>query len=215
MDYRLKRGDQEFGPYSLTDLQRYLQSGHVAATDLAFSDGMDGWIPVSQVLGDIPIPVTMPAVEVGAPTVPLPPNLHWGWLLLLDAITRGYFNIIWALVQANWARKLTGKNNPMVLAAMYPAGVIAGAVAMYVGKSTFNSGLVGVGGLLILAGAICMVAAAYSIRNAMEEYYNTVENIGLSMSGVMVFFFGIVYIQYHINRLTRLKRIGELSTSPA
>ncbi len=211
MDYRLKRGDQEFGPYTLTDLQRYMQTGHVAATDLAFSDGMAGWIPVSQVLGDIPIPVTMHAVESGAATVPLPPNLHWGWLLLLDIITRGYFNIIWALVQGNWARKLTGKNNPMVLAAMYPAGMIAGAVAIFVGTFTHTPGLNVVGGLLMLGGVICMIAAAFSSRAAMEEYYISVENIGLSMSGVMVFFFGIVYIQYHVNRLARWKKTGELS----
>lgn len=211
MDYRLKRGDQEFGPYTLTDLQRYLQSGHVAATDLAFSDGMAGWIPVSQVLGDIPISVTMPVVDSGAATVPLPLNLHWGWLLLLDVITRSYFNIIWALVQANWARKLTGKNNSLVLAAMYPAGMIAGVVAMLMGTITHAPELRMVGVLLIFAGSVCMIAAAYSIRNAMEEYYNSVENIGLSMSGVMVFFFQNIYIQYHINRLARWKKTGELS----
>lgn len=39
----------------------------------------------------------------------------------------------------------------------------------------------------------------------MEEYYNSVENIGLSMSGLMIFFFGEIYIQFHINRIARGK----------
>jgi hypothetical protein len=45
----------------------------------------------------------------------------------------------------------------------------------------------------------------------MEEYYNSTENIGLSLSGVMTFFFSAVYLQYHINRIARWKKTGELS----
>jgi hypothetical protein len=45
----------------------------------------------------------------------------------------------------------------------------------------------------------------------MEEYYNTVENIGLSLSGGMTFFFNVIYFQYHINRIARWKKTGVLS----
>lgn len=220
MNYRIKRGDQEFGPYSLADLQRYVQSGHVLSSDLAQSEGMSEWIPVSQVLGDIPIPVTPqpgayagmnPDATLAQQIVPLPPNLHWGWLLLLDICTREYFNIIWAFIQANWARKLSGKNTAMVLIAMYPAGVISGAVIMAFGKSAEESGLTTLGALLLIAGIICLIVGTFKIRDAMEEYYNTVENIGLSLSGVMTFFFSVIYIQYHINRIARWKKTGVLS----
>ena len=54
MQYFVKRGEQSFGPYSLADLQRYVQSGNIAATDLTQSEGMTEWVPVSQVLGNIP-----------------------------------------------------------------------------------------------------------------------------------------------------------------
>src|SRR5580658_4566167 len=91
MNYRIKRGDQEFGPYTLSELQHYVQTLYISPDDLALSEGMSEWIPVSQVLGDIPIP---PAAQPGAfgvtdldvssapQTVPLPPNLPWPVLLI-------------------------------------------------------------------------------------------------------------------------------------
>src|SRR5579871_445450 len=101
MNYRIRRGDQEFGPYSLADLQRYIQTGHVAADDVAQSEGMSDWVPVSQILGNIPAPAVAFAGAAGAmgfeatfpqERVALPPNLHWALLLVIDIVTRGYFN---------------------------------------------------------------------------------------------------------------------------
>ena len=217
MDYRIKRGDQEFGPYGLADLQHYVQSGHVSSADLALSEGMSDWVPVSQILGDIPAssiradwPI-LPDAALEQQIVSLPPNLHWGWLLLLNVITRSFFNMIWAFVQANWARKLSGKNTALVLVAMYPAGIISGAVMAVLGSSSEQGSLSGLGGVLILAGVVCLIVSVFKTKAAMEEYYNTVENIGLSLSGAMTFFFSVIYIQYHINRIARWKKTGELS----
>jgi hypothetical protein len=220
MNYRIKRGNQEFGPYSLADLQRYVQDGHVSPDDMAQSEGMPEWVPVSQVLGDIPVPTVQSATgftgtELDAAAaqqiVPLPPNLHWGWLLLLNVITRSFFNMIWAFIQANWARKLSGKNTALVLVAMYPAGIISGAVIAAIGNSSGEAVMSGFGGIVIIAGVICLIVSVFKIRDAMEEYYNTVENIGLSLSGAMTFFFSVIYIQYHINRIARWKKTGALS----
>ena len=141
MKYFVKRGDEKFGPYSLADIQQYVQSGNISLGDLAQSEGMSDWFPVSQVIGNIPIPVTSygaaaaPAMEPVVELVPLPPNLHWAVLLLLEIFTRQLFNLIWAMVQANWARKLIKNNKPLVLVAMYPAGIIAGIVAEVVGQA--------------------------------------------------------------------------------
>jgi hypothetical protein len=208
MEYFVKRGEQSFGPYSLSDLQKYVQSGNVAVEDMAQSEGMTDWVPVSQVLGNIPAMVTGGGVAVFADTepqlVPLPANLHWSIVLILGVLTRQLFNLIWALVQANWARKLSGDNKPMVLVAMYPAGMIAGILTSALYR---NAGL---GGLFILAGAIVYLFGVFSIKAAMEEYYNSTEKVGLQLSGVMTFFFSTVYIQYHINSLARWKKTGVL-----
>jgi hypothetical protein len=211
MQYFVKRGEQRFGPYSLSDLQRYVQSGNVLSDDLAQSEGMNDWVPVSQVLGNIPAPLVNSDGIAVAPTpepqlVPLPPNLHWSIVLILDVVTRQSFNLIWAVVQANWARKLTGDNKPMVLVAMYPAGMVAGLLTMALFKS-----LSALGAIFILAGAIVYLFGIFSIKAAMEEYYNSTENIGLTLSGAMTFFFSAIYIQDHINRIARWKKTGVLS----
>ena len=75
----------------------------------------------------------------------------------------------------------------------------------------FVSGVELFGGIFLLGGVIVYLVGIFSIKAAMEEYYNSTENIGLHMSGVMTFFFSTVYIQYHINRIARWKKTGVLS----
>jgi GYF domain 2 len=215
MNYMVKRGEESFGPYTLTDLQKYLQEGRVLPGDLAQSEGMTEWVPVSQIVGNIPLPALAPAGAAvpAQPLVPLPPNLHWVLLLLLNLITRQFFNWIWAFVLANWARKLSGSNKPMVLVAMYPAGfmaaIFAGAVtaALGIGKDMALWFVI----LFVLGGAIAYLFGIFKIRDAMEEYYNSRENIALTLSGVMTFFFSSIYLQYHVNRIARWKKTGILS----
>jgi hypothetical protein len=214
VEYFVKRGDQRYGPYSLGDLQKYVQSGNVAVEDMAQSEGMADWVPVSQILGNIPAPVIGTAVGTltSVPEqqlVPLPPNLHWSIVIILRILTRGLFDLVWAMIQANWARKLSGDNKPMVLVAMYPAGMIAGFLSIALSRGT--PPLAALGGLMILAGLIASVVGMFSIKSAMEEYYTTTENIGLQLSGVMTFFFGTTYLQYHINSLHRWKKTGVLT----
>jgi hypothetical protein len=216
MEYFVKRGDQRFGPYSLSDLQQYVQSGNLVSGDLTQSEGMTDWVPLSQVLGNIPaMAFAGGGVAVGTAVEPqlveLPPNLHWSIVLILGLLTRQLFNLIWALLQGNWARKLSGDNKPLVLVAMYPAGMVAGFLTILLFRGAGSAALgAGLGGLLIIAGAIVYLVGMFSIKAAMEEYYNSTENIGLQMSGVMTFFFSTVYIQYHINSIARWKKTGVL-----
>lgn len=153
MEYFVKRGDQRFGPYSLSDLQQYVQSGNLAVEDVAQSEGMTDWVPLSQVLGNIPVTViptggATAAAAAQPQVVPLPPNWHWSIVLILGILTRQLFNLIWALVQGNWARKLSGDNKPLVLVAMYPAGMVAGILTMILYRDA-----AALGGLFIIGGA--------------------------------------------------------------
>jgi len=207
MEYFVKRGDERFGPYSLSDLQHYVQSGNVTLEDFTQSEGMADWVPVSQVLGNIPAMAfagggTAFAITPEVQLVPLPPNLHWSIVLILGLITRQLFNLIWALLQGNWARNLSGDNKPLVLVAMYPAGMVAGLMTVMLFHFT------ALGGLFIIAGAIIYLVGMFSIKAAMEEYYNSTENIGLQLSSVMTFFFSTVYIQNRINAIARWKKTG-------
>ena len=209
MQYFIKRGEQSFGPYNLSEIQQYVQSGNILLDDLTQSEGMGDWVPVSQVLGNIPAAapaITDPSAFVPlAERVPLPPNLPWWVLLILVAFTRQVFNLIWAMVQANWARKLSGNNRALVLVAMYPAGFVAGILTM-----ALNQRAAALGGLFIIAGLIAMVVGVFTIKADMEHYYRTKENIGLTLSGALTFFFGTIYLQYHINQLASMKKRGVL-----
>ena len=212
MDYFVKHGEEKYGPYTLAELQTYVQEGRILAGDVAQSEGMTDWVPVSQILGNIPAPVFVAPVAPPIETVPLPPNLHWALLLLLVLLSRQFFNWIWIFVLANWARKLSGNNKALVLVAMYPGGIVA---AMIAGVA---AGALGAGHeylfvlvlLFFLGGAIAYIIGIFKIREAMEDYYNTRENIGLVLNGVMTFFFSSIYLQYHVNRIARWKKTGVL-----
>ena len=219
MEYFVQRGEQKFGPYSLAEMQEYAQAGRILPTALGKSEGLADWVPVSEILGNIPAPMAAPvAVAPPVETVPLPPNLHWAILLVLLVVGRVFvnslwllFNWVWTLILANWARRLSGTNKAMVLVAMYPAGFVAGAVALGFGAVRGNAAMEGVGGILIFAGLIAYIVGIFKIREAMEEHYNSKENIALTLSGVMTFFFSTIYLQYHINRIAQWKRTGILS----
>src|SRR5215467_8164719 len=55
MRYYVQRGLNEYGPYTLADLQRYIAQGNILLTDLTRSEGMREWIPVAQVIGNIAV----------------------------------------------------------------------------------------------------------------------------------------------------------------
>jgi hypothetical protein len=213
MDYFVRRGEEQFGPYTLAELQEYVQSGRVLLSDLAKSEGLTDWIPVSQVLGNIPAPATAAVTAAASPEplVPLPPNLHWAIVLILGFLTRQIFNCAWAFVLANWARKLSGSNQAMVYVAMYPAGILSGIVGLGVGGATHRDIVTGIGGILFVAGLIFYIIGIFKIRDAMLEYYNSREKIGLELTGAMTFFFSTVYLQYHVNEIARWKKTGVLA----
>ena len=207
MNYFVKQGDEKRGPYTLAELHEQVQSGKVAPTDLAQSEGMTDWAQVSVVLGNIPIPAATPLTPAPAPpvqTVSLPLNMHWAILLILQFITRNLFNFAWALYLANWARKLDGESKPLVMIAMYPAGFIAAVIA-------FAAGRPAIGGFLIIAGVITYIIGIFGIKSTMETYYNSVEKYGLTLSGGMTFFFSTVYFQYHINQIAKWKKAVALT----
>ena len=64
--------------------------------------------------------------------------------------------------------------------------------------------------LLVLALIIWIVrlVARFTMRSNLEEHFNGPEPVGLSLSGVMTFFFGGIYFQYHLNRINELKRMA-------
>ena len=96
-----------------------------------------------------------------------------------------------------------------------PAALIIYVLFAVLGASTRSVGLMAFGGLIFFAGmvigVIFAILAFFNMRASLVNYYNSVEPIGLRLSGVMTFFFNILYFQYHFSRIATWKQTGQLT----
>jgi hypothetical protein len=74
--------------------------------------------------------------------------------------------------------------------------------------SGFHNPYLGLGIPIGLFSFVLIELAFFDMRRSMEEHFNGPEPIGLSLSGVMTFFFGPFYFQYHMSRINELKRLA-------
>jgi len=205
VNYFITREGQQYGPYTLADLQRYAASGEVLVTDLATSDASSEPIPVSQIIGTIAVPAPMRTAVPGAEMqyFPDPPNLHWALVLLFGMLSCGIFTIVWDIVQAAWLKKVEPTSNALLIycgAAVAWVGIIVASVI----ATTSHTSTIDVS-IMQLVYVVAVIVGRFSFRSSMENHFNTAEPMGLSLSGVMTFFFGGIYFQYHINDIVRRK----------
>jgi len=235
MVYQISRGGQTYGPYTLADLKRYVDSGHVLLSDMAKGDEMPEWVTVSQILNPSRIPPIQPPEPVVDPAypsaypqqqtyVPLaqfpdPPNLHWGLVLLFDLLTAKLFQMVWNLIFASWMKRVQQNSKALIY---YAAGYILGFFYTFLylpsvleqvrhimaGDTGFHPHQAHAG-LMYLAGFaawIFKLLARFDMKRSLEEHFNSVEPIGFRMSGVLTFFFGGLYIQSQLNRINEIKQ---------
>jgi hypothetical protein len=211
VNYFIKRDEQQYGPYTLSDLQRYVASGEVSLTDLAISDASAEPVPVAQIIGTIAVPPTgfTPAAPVSmAQTYPEAPNLHWGLVLLFTLLTCGIFIYVWDIVQAVWLKKIEPESKALYI---YLGGDF---VVLVIFAESFRAAFTHTTspfvGLLQLVLAVVIIVGRFNFRHWMEKHYNEAEPMGLQLSGVMTFFFGTFYFQYHINDINSRKAADRL-----
>jgi hypothetical protein len=242
MKYFIQRQLTEYGPYTLADLQRYVAQGSILLTDLARSEGMTDWVPVSQVIGNIPIPVSLPPVQpqaygggvygtgpgygaapaygnpgtvYPAPVMatvvagPVPPDFHWALVLLLSVITCSLFGWAWLFVEAAYIRKIDRESKGLRGSILSFLSFFAGWVAYVISQAMDGQPSALLGALWFLGG-ILLLGTMFQMRSDLEDYYNVVEPINLKANGVMTFFFGILYLQYHLTRIAQWKKSGVL-----
>jgi len=213
MNYFIHRDGQQYGPYTLADLQRYVASGDILPTDLARSEGMDESLPVSQIVGTIQVPqAPASAGPVSfAPQYPDPPNLHWALVLLFGVISCGLFTTAWDIVQAVWMRQIAPQSKAIFYYIVYAANLVlialVSAAASYRHVGSHAVGLLNLGGIVVL------IVGRFSMKNSLERHYNAEEPMGLLLSGIMTFFFGAIYFQYHFNDIVKRKNYDRAMVS--
>jgi hypothetical protein len=225
MGYFILRNGEQYGPYSQTDVQRYLRTGDIFPGDLSRTEEMNEWLPVSRVLGSAAPPppslVAEPVLAGGTPATavappnaqlpphslavaPPPPGMHWGVLLLLMVLTFGFFGWLWSSVIAHWVRRIDARNDATLLLAFSFALNIAAIALLYM-RRDWTAWVV----VAALAACVLFVFAIFGMRKSIRVYYRARENI-LSLSAVMTFFFHIVYFQFKFNRIRQAKSVPQL-----
>jgi hypothetical protein len=232
MLYHVTRNGQNYGPYTLEDLQRYVASGNVLLTDLCKSDDMAQWLPVSQVLG-IATPAAHPAYPhphppayppSGLAPYPDAPNLSWGLVLLFSFFTCTLFMWVWNLVLAAWMRRVRPGSNAVfyyiaatvLLCCQGVVGTHSHVVFNQPGVHWWVTYYTGhpLRNFTGLAVWIVRLIARFTMRSDLEQHFNGPEPVGLSLSGVMTFFFGGIYFQYKLNEINRTKEILRYQNTP-
>jgi hypothetical protein len=225
MKYHVSRNGQVYGPYTIEDLQRYVASGNVLPTDLAKSEEMAEWVPVAQILGiapaaqpayQNPLAPAYPASNVAL--YPDAPNLHWGLVLLFAFFTCTLFMWVWNLVVATWLKRVQPNSRAIFY---YATATVLVFVQIIVGTHTrvqiFEPGTHWwvtyytahpLRNVLSIVVWVVRLLARFTMRSELEQHFNGPEPVGLSLSGVMTFFFGGLYFQYHLTRINELKRMA-------
>ena len=142
---------------------------------------------------------------------PDPPNLSWGLVLLFDVLTCGVFQMVWNLIVAAWMKRVQPTSQAIIYYAVGYVLVLAYSglsFPLFLGAMHHHVVLgsqIGVRFLGFVAWIIRIVAR-FSMKSSLEEHFNTTEPIGLQLNGVLIFFFGGLYIQSQLNRINEIKR---------
>jgi hypothetical protein len=238
MNYYVARNGQTYGPYSEETVRKYLSEGSMQTGDMGRTDAMPNWAPLSQILGPAP-GAPSPAYSAPPPAynpqqfsgpaaagTNSPPSLHWAIVLVIAAFTSGLFITIWGFIEANWIRTIDPASKAvrdLAIGVFFPIiGLVIFVIMLFAGgaASQLDSpsvalvGSIATGALILsalgLVGCIFTIKAFFGMRDSMERHYNTVEPINLRLSGVMTFFFNVLYFQYHMSRIADWKRTGVL-----
>lgn len=147
-----------------------------------------------------------------------PPALHWALVLVLAFVTGGLFGLIWFFVQASYVKRIdpTSKARMLLVLGLLLSVAqivisVAGAFLAATGSETVVYAALALSMLILLASMICMLAAVFGMRGSLVAYFNSVEPISLRLSGIMTFFFSLLYFQYHLSRIAEWKRTGVLA----
>jgi hypothetical protein len=224
MLYHVSRSGQTYGPYTLEDLRKYVASGNVLPTDLARDESMSEWLPVSQILGgeSTPFapPVPPPAGYAPYPTAtayPDAPDLQWGLVLLFAFFTCSLFMWVWNLILASWMKRVRPHSTAIFY---YATAAVLLVLQMIFSDHTYmrfqpgvymgwqHYGFHPLGASIGFVAWVVKLIARFTLRSELEDHFNNAEPVGLRLSGVMTFFFGGLYFQYHLNRINEMKRMA-------
>lgn len=160
-----------------------------------------------------PRPPYLTAPAAPQPNSPMPPNQHWLVVLILSGVTFGLGGLVWMFREAFFVKKIDPTSKAIMLIFVT---LIAMALQVVITLGAASGSMMApavVSMVIMLLNIVIIIAglvAVFSMRKSILTYYTTVEPIGLKLSGVMTFFFSILYFQYHFSRIIAWKKTGSL-----
>ncbi len=121
------------------------------------------------------------------------PGLPWVVVLILAFVTCGLFPPIWGILQGVWAKKVESTSNATLYFSLSLATAIVGGILQVI------EDVAPFGWMLSIGSSVLALCGNFSIRQTIETQFNR------SLSGVMTFFFGVIYHQYHFNEVAKMK----------
>jgi hypothetical protein len=205
MTYRIARGAQTFGPYSPAEVERYLASGNIVATDLAQAEEGGAWAPVGQIF-----PAATGAVPAATRRLfPDPPDLPWWLALIIGLFTGAAFFVVWDVVQSAWLRRAERRSISVFL---YIAVAVVYLLKLPDTWHTVDHNMFGgpdvdahVPGISLIGFAL-LIAARFVFRSELLRHFNREEPLGTRLNGLWTLLFGGLYFQYKFNRINEEKR---------
>ncbi len=162
---------------------------------------------------------------LAASPYPDPPDLHWGLVILITIFTNGIFLIVWEFVVAAWLKKVQPQTKTLTQYILGYSLLVGALAVLLIGAGiAFASGrgeppspssfipAFAIAWLVYMAGFIILIVARFTERASLEAHFNGPDPVGLRLSGVMTFFFGTMYFQYHLNRINALKQAARFAT---
>ena len=169
MRYYISRAGQQFGPYSLADLQQYVAQGNVLLTDLACGEGQTQWVPVSQVVGGgsgaAPQPAApQPAQSYGQPAYAAQPAYAGPQASLPGAIPMDY---------ATWGTRVLGYiiDSVLVGAAVGLLWLVLGSMLAALAAGMHSDAFGG--------GVCCLMLILFPLGTLLVGLYNRVYLVSL------------------------------------
>jgi succinate dehydrogenase/fumarate reductase cytochrome b subunit len=121
-------------------------------------------------------------------------------------------------VQTSWIKKIDNRSRAtgfMILslligiASLAASSATAAMAQMNYGDITMPLAFLAL--LLIVTSPVLFFVGIFGMRRSLQAWCNTIDLKGLRLSGAMLFFFHILYLQYHFTRIAEWQRTGTRS----
>jgi hypothetical protein len=149
------------------------------------------------------------------PVYPPPPGLQWYWLLALGVLTYGLFLSCWLVYLSLWLLRVNRQREEFTLLTIFSLGAVIEVIDL--AETVHGVWTDGWRYLIIqhastglslpmqLIESVAYLVGIFMMRSLLQRHYRVREPIGLTLSGVMTFFFGVLYFQYHLHNIAEFR----------